>query len=90
MDRVNAKKEHMGLTTWKDAPDGKIRESDVVIAKNYLSGFELSQLERMVSQNCQDDSGQTGQSVAEVCDNPLITCFNNSDDCQLFFYVAII
>ena len=39
----------MGLTTWKDAPDRKIRESDVVIAKNYLSEFKLSQLERMVS-----------------------------------------
>ena len=49
VDRANAEKEHMGLTTWKDAPDGKIRESDVVIAKNYLSEFELSQLERMVS-----------------------------------------
>ena len=36
VDRADAEKEHMGLTTWKDAPDGKIRESDVVIAKNYL------------------------------------------------------
>ena len=49
LDRADAEKDHMGLTTWKDAPDGKIRESDVVIAKNYLSEFELSQLERMVS-----------------------------------------
>ena len=49
LDRADAEKDHIGLTTWKDAPDGKIRESDVVIAKNYLSEFELSQLERMVS-----------------------------------------
>lgn len=39
----------MGLTTWKDAPDGKIQKSDVVIAKNYLSEFELRQLNRMVT-----------------------------------------
>lgn len=49
LDRADAEKDHIGLTTWKDAPDGKIRESDVVIVKNYLSEFELSQLERMVS-----------------------------------------
>ena len=49
VDRANAEKEHMGLTIWKDAPNGKIRESDVIVAKNYLSEFELSQLERMVS-----------------------------------------
>mgnify|MGYP002233952020 CR=1 FL=1 len=35
--------------TWQDAPDGKIKKSDVIIAKNYLSEFELSQLNRMVT-----------------------------------------
>ncbi len=49
VERANANKEHMGLTTWKDAPDGKIQKSDVVIAKNYLSDFELGQLNRMVT-----------------------------------------
>lgn len=49
MERADHKKEHMGLTTWSDAPDGKIKMSDVTIAKNYLSEFELSQLDRMVS-----------------------------------------
>lgn len=39
----------MGLTTWADAPDGKIRKSDVTVAKNYLSEEELGQLNRMVS-----------------------------------------
>lgn len=37
VERANAEKEHMGLTTWADAPDGKIKKSDVVVAKNYLS-----------------------------------------------------
>ena len=48
VERADANKEHMGLTTWKDVPDGKIQKSDVVIAKNYLSDFELGQLNRMV------------------------------------------
>lgn len=39
----------MELTTWKDAPGGKIQKSNVVIAKNYLSEFELGQLNRMVT-----------------------------------------
>lgn len=39
----------MGLTTWADAPDGKIKKSDVTIAKNYLSENELHQLNRMVT-----------------------------------------
>lgn len=49
VERADAAKEHMGLTTWSDAPDGKIKKSDVVIAKNYLSDTELGQLERMVT-----------------------------------------
>lgn len=49
LERANAEKEHMGLTTWADAPDGKIKKSDVVIAKNYLSEQEMQQLNRMVS-----------------------------------------
>mgnify|MGYP002624460372 CR=1 FL=1 len=39
----------MGLTTWQDAPNGKIKKSDVTVAKNYLSEFELSQLNHMVT-----------------------------------------
>lgn len=49
VERANHKKEHMGLTTWADAPNGKIKKSDVSIAKNYLTEFEMGQLERMVS-----------------------------------------
>lgn len=47
--RADSEKKYMGLTTWQDAPDGKIKQSDVIIAKNYLNEFELSQLNRMVS-----------------------------------------
>ena len=49
IERADAEKEHMGLTTWEDAPSGKIRKSDVTVAKNYLSEDELAQLGRMVS-----------------------------------------
>ena len=49
MERADAEKDHMGLTTWEDAPTGKVRKSDVTIAKNYLSEDELAQLSRMVS-----------------------------------------
>lgn len=49
LERADSQKEHMGLTTWQDAPDGKIKKSDVTIAKNYLSEIELSQLNRMVT-----------------------------------------
>lgn len=49
VERASHKKDHMGLTTWQDAPDGKIRRSDVTVAKNYLSEFELTQLNRMVT-----------------------------------------
>lgn len=49
VERADATKEHMGLTTWQDAPNGKIKKSDVTVAKNYLSEDELGQLNRMVS-----------------------------------------
>lgn len=49
MERADAEKEHMGLTTWENAPDGKIIKADVSIAKNYLSEDEMSYLERIVS-----------------------------------------
>lgn len=48
-DRADATKEHMGLTTWENAPDGKILKADVSIAKNYLTQEEMSFMERLVS-----------------------------------------
>ena len=48
-ERANAEKEHMGLTTWEGAPEGKIHRYDVVVAKNYLSHDELQVLARIVN-----------------------------------------
>lgn len=47
--RADAAKEHMGLSSWAASPNGKIRKSDVVIAKNYLTEDELGMLERLVN-----------------------------------------
>jgi len=47
--RADHKKDHMGLTTWKDAPQGKIQKFDVSVAKNYLTENEMAQLHRLVS-----------------------------------------
>ena len=46
---ADSRKEHMGLTTWKNSPDGRILKSDVTIAKNYLDEKQIRQLERAVS-----------------------------------------
>lgn len=48
-NRADADKQNMGLTTWKEAPRGKIQKYDVVVAKNYLSEDELAQLSRLVN-----------------------------------------
>ena len=47
--RADAAKDSMGLTTWKDAPKGKIQKFDVAVAKNYLTEGEMAQLQRLVS-----------------------------------------
>jgi hypothetical protein len=49
VDRAGHRKENMGLTSWDGAPKGKIHKYDVTIAKNYLSEFELGQMQRIVS-----------------------------------------
>ncbi|MDU5084962.1 RhuM family protein [uncultured Veillonella sp.] len=46
---ADAKKDHMGLTTWESGPEGRIYKKDVIVAKNYLSVEAIEQLERMVS-----------------------------------------
>ena len=48
-NRADSEKENMGLTSWKNSPNGKILETDVVVAKNYLNKEELESLERIVS-----------------------------------------
>ncbi len=47
--RANHEKDHMGLTTWKTAPTGRIRKTDVIVAKNYLQEKELKTLNRIVT-----------------------------------------
>lgn len=47
--KADHSKDHMGLTTWKNAPDGRVLKSDVTVAKNYLQEKEIRQLERAVS-----------------------------------------
>jgi len=49
VDRADYEKENMGLTSWEGAPQGKIHKYDVSVAKNYLSDFELGQLQRIVA-----------------------------------------
>ncbi len=49
IDRANAEKEHMGLTSWENAPNGKIVKPDVIIAKNYLKESELEDMGRIVN-----------------------------------------
>ena len=49
VSRADHQKDHMGLTSWEGSPEGKIHKYDVSIAKNYLSEFEMAQLQRIVS-----------------------------------------
>lgn len=49
VNRASHQKANMGLTTWKDAPKGKIQKFDVTVAKNYYSQNEMQQLQRLVS-----------------------------------------
>lgn len=49
VERADASREHMGLTTWENAPGGRILKSDVSVAKNYLSEEEMRHMERLVS-----------------------------------------
>ena len=49
ISRADASKDRMGLSTWKDAPKGKIQKFDVTVAKNYLTENEMAQLQRLVS-----------------------------------------
>lgn len=46
-NRADAEQPHMGLTTWKNAPDGRVQKSDTIVAKNYLSDKEVTALNRI-------------------------------------------
>ncbi len=63
VERADSGKEHMGLTTWRQAPDGKILKPDVVIAKNYLSEKELKALDRIVTMYLDYAEDQAERSI---------------------------
>jgi hypothetical protein len=63
VERANAEKEYMGLTTWEAAPDGKIQKYDVSIAKNYLDEDELNSLERIVTMYLDYAEYQTNRHI---------------------------
>ena len=75
VERANAEKEHMGLTNWENAPDGKIVKPDVSIAKNYLNKLNLKIWGKLVQlcaltwqsvwqiDHITNDNGRLGQNV---------------------------
>lgn len=63
-DRADANTPHMGLTTWKNAPDGKILKSDTQIAKNYLAQEEIEELNRVVSMYLDFAENQARRQIA--------------------------
>ncbi len=62
--RADSAKENMGLTNWKNSPDGKIRKSDVAIAKNFLNEDELNQLNRIVTMYLDYAETQASKRIA--------------------------
>jgi hypothetical protein len=65
VSRANHEKEKMGLTNWKNSPDGKIRKADASIAKNYLTEGELKPLNRIVSMylDYAEDQAEQGNAM---------------------------
>ena len=63
MERADAERPHMGLTSWEHYPDGKIQKYDVSVAKNYLSQHELQALERIVSMYLDYAEYQAGRHI---------------------------
>ena len=63
-DRADSTKPHMGLTTWKNAPKGKVLKSDISVAKNYMSVREIRELERVVSMYLDFAENQAERHVA--------------------------
>jgi len=69
MKRANSEKDTMGLTTWKNAPKGKIIKTDVSIAKNYLTEKELKQLDRFVTMYLDYAETQAEQNIPMTMDD---------------------
>ena len=62
-NRVDGEKENMGLTSWKNSPDGKIRKTDIEVAKNYLTEDELNKLNRIVTMYLDYAEDQAEQGI---------------------------
>ena len=77
--RADSSKEHMGLTTWKDAPNGKIQKFDVVIAKNYLTQEELSAMARIVNAYLDLAELRAEEQVPMTMEDPLCPEPNDQD-----------
>lgn len=69
IDRANAEKENMGLTTWRNAPKGKILKSDVSVAKNYLSLEEMDSLNRIVTMYLDYAENQAKRKIPMTMDD---------------------
>jgi hypothetical protein len=63
MNRADSQKQYMGLTTWRNAPQGKIVKTDVVVAKNYLTQKELTSLERFITMYLDYAEDQAERSI---------------------------
>lgn len=63
VDRADSEKPNMGLQTWKNAPEGKILKSDVLVAKNYLTEFEIKELEKIVSMYLDYAENQANRNI---------------------------
>ena len=63
-ERASAAKPNMGLTTWKNAPHGKIHKTDVIVAKNYLAEKEIKELERVVTMFLDYAENQAARQIA--------------------------
>ncbi len=63
-DRADAGQPHMGLTTWKNAPDGRVLKSDVIVAKNYMTEPEMKSLERVVGMYLDYAENQAARHIA--------------------------
>ena len=72
-DRADAEKPTMGLTTWKDAPDGKILKRDIGVAKNYLNEKEMSRLNRLVT-------------IFVTTSAAILSCHSATSDFRLFLF----
>jgi len=84
-DRANSEKENMGLTSWRNSPDGKIFKSDVIIAKNYLNSEELEDLGRIVNAYLELAEGRAKRRIPMTMEDwaKRLDLFLQADDREL-------